>query len=80
MSQALSRLIVGKKEDISDELLLLNPYQIPVLDLVGFSSPVMNTQYGWVEDKLQAMKDTVKTVEGSAGSSSITVNTPTIFR
>ena len=80
MSQALSRLIVGKKEDISDELLLLNPYQIPVLDLVGFSSPVMNTQYGWVEDKLQAMKDTVKIVEGSAGSSSITVNTPTIFR
>lgn len=58
-AQAQSNLIIGKKENISDELLLLNPYQIPVLSLVGFSEPVSNTHYGWIEDKLKSMHTTL---------------------
>lgn len=57
MPQIQSRLIVGKKEDVSDQLLLLNPLQIPVLSLVGFGQPVYNTTHGWVEDKMSAMTD-----------------------
>jgi hypothetical protein len=57
MPQIQSRLIVGKKENVSDELLLLNPYQIPVLSLIGYGTPVTQTHYEWIEDKLNAMKD-----------------------
>lgn len=79
MPQIQSRLIVGKKENISDELLLLNPYQIPVLSLVGFSSPVMQTTYGWVEDKLNSMNDIVNGAKTDADTT-ITVDTGTLFR
>lgn len=79
MAQAQSRLIVGLKENISDELLLLNPYQIPVLNLVGFGPAVTNTQYGWVEDKLQAMKSQANG-EKTNSDTTITVDDGSIFR
>lgn len=79
MAQALSRLIVGKKESIVDELLLLNPYQIPVLNLVGFGTGIGNTQHGWVEDELQSMKDAVNGAKTSSDTT-ITVDTGALFR
>lgn len=79
MPQVQSRLIVGKKEDIANRLLLLNPYQIPVLSLVGYGESVYNTTHGWVEDKLNAMSDLVN---GSklVGDTTITVDTGELFR
>lgn len=48
-----SSLIVGKKESVIDELLLLNPLQIPLLTaLGGFGAPVYNTQHEWNEDEM----------------------------
>lgn len=45
--------LVGKKESVVDEMLLLNPLQIPMLTLLGgFSAPVSNTQHQWNEDTL----------------------------
>jgi len=79
MTQIQSNLIIGKKENISDQLLLLNPYQIPVLSLVGYGPAVTQTTYGWVEDKLSAMDDSVN---GAAliGATSIVVVDGTLFR
>lgn len=80
MTTIKSNLIVGKKENISDELLLLNPYQIPVLDLLGgFGSAVTNTQYGWVEDKLQSMKDSI-TAQVAKGATTVPISSEEIFR
>lgn len=79
MPQAKSNLIVGKKENISDELLLLNPYQIPVLNLVGFGQAVHNTHYGWVEDKLKSMS-TVLTKAVTAIDTTVEVEDAAMFR
>lgn len=79
MGQAQSRLIVGKKESIVDELLLLNPYQIPVISLTGFASAVMNTTHGWVEDKLSSMADSL-TADISNAVTTIPVADGTLFR
>lgn len=79
MAQIQSRLIVGKKEDVSNQLLLLNPYQIPVIGLVGFGESVYNTTHGWVEDKLSAMTDQLN---GALTNVATTVNVDdgTLFR
>lgn len=79
MPQIQSRLIVGKRENISDELLLLNPYQIPVLSLVGFGSPVTNTTYGWVEDKLNIMNDQLNGALSNSATT-VVVDTGDLFR
>jgi Family of unknown function (DUF5309) len=54
MAQQNSQLIVGKKESVVDEMLLLSPHQIPLLSLVGFGEPVYNTRHEWVEDEMFA--------------------------
>lgn len=79
MPQIQSRLIVGKRENISDELLLLNPYQIPMLSLVGYGQAVTNTTYGWVEDKLNVMNDQLNGAITNAATS-IIVDTGDLFR
>lgn len=57
MAQQQSRMIVGKKESVIDELLLLNPYQIPVTNFVGFGESVISTTHKWYEDKMDSFKD-----------------------
>lgn len=79
MAQIQSNLIIGKKENISDELLLLNPYQIPVLSLVGYGPAVTQTTFGWVEDKLNAMNDST-TASALIDAVSVVVATGTLFR
>lgn len=45
--------LVGKKQSVVDELLLLNPLQIPIISLLGgFGNPVSNTQHEWNEDEM----------------------------
>lgn len=80
MAQIQSRLIVGKKENIDDELLLLNPYQIPLLSIVGFSTPVTQPTYGWVEDKLNSMSDQVNGAVADVAGTSVVVDDASIFR
>lgn len=77
--QVQSKLIVGKKENVADELLLLNPYQIPVLNLVGFGEAVYNTHYGWIEDKLKSMS-TVLTKAVVALDTTVEVEDASMFR
>ncbi|ALP36342.1 hypothetical protein ASL14_09340 [Paenibacillus sp. IHB B 3084] len=51
--------LVGKRESVADEILLLNPTQTPMLNLLGFSQPVTSTTHVWVEDAMFATRTTV---------------------
>ena len=52
MAQIQSKLVVGKVESITDELLMLNPHQTPLLSLIGFGEEVGGTQHSWLEDEM----------------------------
>lgn len=51
--------LVGKRESVSDEILLLNPTQTPMLNLLGFSQPVTSITHAWYEDAMFATRTTV---------------------
>lgn len=59
MSLFNSKLIVGARESVTDELLLLNPHQTPLLSLLGFSDPVTDVSHSWFEDEMFADESTV---------------------
>lgn len=74
-----SNLVVGRKESVTDELLLLNPHQIPLLSMLGFSAPATNTEHIWYEDE---MFGATTTVTGAVDESATEVDVAdaTIFR
>jgi len=51
--------LVGRKESVVDEVLLLNPNQTPLVNLLGFKQPVTNTTHVWYEDQTFAVKTKV---------------------
>lgn len=51
--------LVGKKESVVDQLLLLNPYQTPMVNLVGFGQSVANVEHIWYEDEMVNQDSTV---------------------
>ncbi|MNV17753.1 hypothetical protein D3C71_1085500 [compost metagenome] len=44
--------LIGKKLSVVDEILLLNPHQTPLLNLLGFSDAVTQTNHQWFEDEI----------------------------
>lgn len=61
--------LVGKRESVVDEILLLNPDQTPLINLLGFSQPVTQVEHIWFEDTMFANRSTVAgAVDGSATS------------
>lgn len=52
MSQILSELIVGKKESVTEEFLLLNPHTIPMISMLGFGTPATAVEHVWYEDEM----------------------------
>jgi len=74
----LQNQIVGKKESVSDELLLLNPLQTPMLSAVGFGSAVSQVEHQWFEDKMVA-DVTTATATADAAATTITVADGSIF-
>ena len=50
----LQNQIVGKKEDVTDELLLLNPHQTPMVSLIGYGEAVTQVENVWFEDEMYA--------------------------
>ena len=59
MTQIFSSNLIGKKESVTDEILLLNPNQTPMINLLGFSDPVISTNHFWIEDEVFATKSVV---------------------
>lgn len=53
-----SNLVVGKREDVTENLLLLSPQEAPMLDVVGFGEPTTQSEISWLEDETYATKTT----------------------
>lgn len=68
-----SQALVGKRESVSDEILLLNPSQTPMLNLLGFSAPVTQPTHVWYEDEMFDTASTVATA-ATATATEIVVN------
>jgi hypothetical protein len=54
MAKIYDASLIGKKQSVVDELLLLNPHQTPLLNLLGFSEAVTQTNHQWFEDEIYA--------------------------
>lgn len=73
--------LIGIKESVVDEFLLLNHYQIPLLSIIGFSPEVSNTTHQWNEDEMFAKSDPANNGAAIlAGDGSFTVTDGTKFR
>lgn len=59
MSKIVSGELIGKRESVVDEILLLNDHQTPLLNIVGFSKPVTQVVHQWFEDSLFGESSTV---------------------
>ncbi|WP_096436503.1 SU10 major capsid protein [Alteribacter populi] len=59
MSKIFNQELVGKRESVVDQLLLLNEHQTPLVSLLGFSAPVTQVEHQWFEDEMFADESTV---------------------
>ena len=74
----LQNQIVGKKESVTDELLLLNPHQTPMISLVGFGESVSQVERQWFEDEMYA-DETTLTAELDNVATTVAVADGSIF-
>jgi len=74
----LQNQIVGKKEDVTDELLLLNPHQTPMLSLVGYGEATTQVEHAWFEDEMYA-DETKATATATNAGTTLTVVDGSIF-
>lgn len=79
MSKIFNGDLIGKRESVTDELLLLNPYQTPMLAMLGFSTPVSQVEHVWFEDAMFATESTV-TADATNSATSIVVAAVEAFR
>jgi len=75
----LQNQIVGKKESVTDELLLLNPHQTPMISLVGFGESVSQVERQWFEDEMYA-DETTLTAELTNSATTVAVADGSIFQ
>lgn len=79
MAQIQSKLITGKVESLTEELLLLNPHQTPLLSLIGFGDEVGDTQHSWLEDEMAAFESKA-TADGTIAATEVAVVDASPFR
>lgn len=68
MPKIITNNLVGVKESVLDELLLLNQHQIPLLSELGFSNAITSIMHEWFEDELFADESTITTDMDAAGT------------
>ncbi|OME21582.1 DUF5309 family protein [Paenibacillus sp. FSL E2-0274] len=79
MPKVYNSSIVGKRESVVDEILLLNQHQTPLLNLLGFAEPINAVEHVWYEDEM--FPDETSTTESAlVGATSIVVADVTPFR
>jgi hypothetical protein len=47
MAMIYDSSLIGKKQSVVDEILLLNPHQTPMINLLGFAEAVTQTTHQW---------------------------------
>ncbi|WP_425447747.1 SU10 major capsid protein [Dethiothermospora halolimnae] len=58
--------LIGKKQSVVDEILLLNSMQTPLISLIGFSKEVNSTKHEWFEDEMYATESTATAAKTDA--------------
>ncbi|QCY64997.1 SU10 major capsid protein [Bacillus thuringiensis] len=79
MTKVYNEDLVGKKESVVDEFLLLNPLQTPMINLLGFGQAVTAVEHIWFEDEMFA-QEAKTTAAAEAAATSITVDSAEAFR
>lgn len=79
MSKILSGDLIGVRESVQDQLLLLNPHQTPMIAMLGFSSPVDQVEHIWFEDRMFPFESIV-TAAALVGATTLVVADVTPFR
>lgn len=79
MAKIYDASLIGKKESVVDELLLLNPHQTPLISLLGFAPAVSQVEHVWFEDEMTATETLVNGAK-LVTDTTITVDDGSIFR
>lgn len=79
MAKIYNSSLIGKKESVVDELLLLNPHQTPLISLLGFAPAVSQVEHVWFEDEMYADETLVNGAK-LVSDTSIVVDDGSIFR
>ncbi|MFB5568670.1 DUF5309 family protein [Bacillus cereus] len=79
MTKVYSNDLIGKKESVVDEYLLLNPLQTPMISLLGFGTAVTNVEHIWFEDEMFA-QEAKASAAVDAAATEITVDDAEAFR
>ncbi|MGG4142970.1 DUF5309 family protein [Paenibacillus algorifonticola] len=79
MAKVYNANLVGKRESVVDEILLLNPHQTPLLNALGFAEAVTAVEHVWYEDEMYG-DETVTTASALVGATSIAVVSVEPFR
>jgi hypothetical protein len=79
MAKIFDAQLIGKKQSVTDEILLLNSHQTPLLSLLGFGEAVTQTTHQWFEDEMVADETTVAGAK-LVGDTSVVVVDGSIFR
>jgi len=69
MAKIYDASLIGKRESVVDQILLLNPHQTPLINLLGFSQPVTQVEHVWFEDEMFADESTVSGAKTAADTS-----------
>lgn len=81
MAKIYDASLIGKRESVVDQILLLNPHQTPLINMLGFSQPVSQVEHIWFEDEMYADETAVNDADGLlAGDTSLVVDDGSIFR
>jgi len=79
MAKIYNADLVGKRESIVDEILLLNPHQTPLLNAIGFSTPISAVEHVWFEDEMFP-DETVTTAAALIADTAVVVADVSPFR
>lgn len=59
MAKIYDSSLIGKRESVVDQILLLNPHQTPLINMLGFSPSVSQVEHVWFEDEMFSDESTV---------------------
>lgn len=79
MAKIYDASLIGKRESVVDEILLLNPHQTPLLNALGFAAPVSQVEHVWFEDEMYA-DETTTTASALVGATDVVVASVEPFR
>lgn len=79
MAKVYDASLIGKKQSVVDEILILNPHQTPMLSLIGFGAAVTQVTHEWFEDEMYAAETLVNGAK-LVGDTAIVVDDASIFR